>query len=371
MANSGRRSGRIFIIIALLLIVLVAIAAVVFIRLRPLLQPATQTAEEAAQIQIEEMVDIVITTQAINRGEVITESVVTLIPYPKNELVEGTYITDVASVVGKKALYALNPRIALFPGMLIDGTMGGSVPAFDIPIDKTALSVMIDREAMIAYAPQAGDHVMVIGCMTLVDVDPEYQTILPNYTGSVSKQILQAESSSESLTVIISSGGEGSTQGRTELDPTLNEPVYVVPSETQRPRLVCQNVIQDAIVLRMGDFPLDGVEVTTTDQTTTDQTTADQTQTTADGETTTQQETPAPDIVTLVVTPQDAVTLTYMRKAGINLTLALRNPNNTQEILTDAVTQQYLMDQKNIPLPAKLPFALEPRVGLYAPITEP
>lgn len=364
MANSGRRSGRIFIIIALLLIVLVAVAAVVFIRLRPLLQPASETAEEAAQIQIEEMVDIVITTQSVNRGEVLTESVVTLIPFPKNELVEGTYMTDLQSVVGKKALYALNPRVPIFPGMLIDGAMGGSVPAFDIPVDKTALSVLIDREAMIAYAPQAGDHVMVIGCMTLVDVDPEYQTILPNYTGSVSKQILQAESSSESLTVIISSGGEGSTQGRTELDPTLNEPVYVVPSESQRPRLVCQNVIQDAIVLRMGDFPLDGVEETTV-------TTTDETQAAAEGDQAPAPEIPAPDIVTLVVSPQDAVTLTYMRKAGINLTLALRNPNNTQEILTDAVTQQYLMDQKNIPLPAKLPFALEPRVGLYAPITEP
>jgi hypothetical protein len=59
-----------------------------------------------------------------------------------------------------------------------------------------------------------------------------------------------------------------------------------------------------------------------------------------------------------------------MKKANIMLTLALRNPNNIQTILTDAVTQQYLMDQKNIPLPAKLPFALESRRGVYAPLTE-
>ena len=56
-----------------------------------------------------------------------------------------------------------------------------------------------------------------------------------------------------------------------------------------------------------------------------------------------------------------------MKKAGIEITLALRNPNNDQTILTDAVTQQYLMDQKNIPLPAKLPFAIENRVGDFAP----
>ncbi len=68
-------------------------------------------------------------------------------------------------------------------------------------------------------------------------------------------------------------------------------------------------------------------------------------------------EEPKPDIITLVVSPQDAVLLNYIKRAGIELSLALRNPNNTQEIVTDAVTQQYLMDQKNIPLPAKLPFA--------------
>jgi pilus assembly protein CpaB len=363
MANSGSKSGRIIIIIALLLIVLVAAAAVVFFRLRPLLQPAEPTAGESPQIQIEEMVDIVITTQNVNRGEVISENVITMIPFPKNELVAGTFFTTMESVIGKKAIYPLEPRIPLTPGMIIDGTYGGSVAAFDIPVDKTALSILIDRVSMIAYAPQPGDHVMVIACMSLVDVDPEYQTVLPNYTGSVSKQILTAESSSESLTVIISSGGQGSTQGRTELDPTLNEPVYVVPSETQRPRFVCQNVIQDAIVLRLGDFPIDGAEPTQVEE-----------EVVPEGDQAEEQVEPEilpPDIVTLVVSPQDAVVLSYMRKNNIHLTLALRNPNNNQVILTDAVTQQYLMDQKNIPLPAKLPFALEPRVGQFAPVTEP
>ncbi|HSM24346.1 MAG TPA: hypothetical protein VK856_05735 [Anaerolineaceae bacterium] len=356
MATSGRKSGRIFIIIAILLIVLVAAAAVLFLRFGDLLQPTQPAVEESPQIQIEEMVDIVITTQFIPRGEPITAGVITMIPFPKDQLVEGTFFTNTETVIGKKALYPLEARIPLTPRMLMDSAMGGSVPAFDVPVDKTALSVILNREELIAYAPQSGDHVMVIGCMMLVDVDPEYQTLLPNYTGSVTKQILQAESSTESLTVIVASGGSASTQGRTELDPTLNEPVYVVPSEPQRPRLVCQNVIQDAIVLRVGDFPLSGAEPTPVEE-----------QVTEDGQPIEPAPIPIPDIVTLVVSPQDAVFLTYMKKAGVDLTLALRNPNNDQVILTDAVTQQYLMDQKNIPLPAKLPFALEPRVGDFAP----
>jgi Flp pilus assembly protein CpaB len=344
-----------------LLIVLVAAATVVFLRLRPLLQPTQPGAEQSPQIQIEEMVDIVITSQFVSRGEVIEADVVVMIPYPKNELVEGTFYTSMESVVGKKALYPLEARIPITPGMLIDGTTGGSIPALDIPVDRTALSIILnEKDQLIAYAPQAGDHVMVIGCMMLVDVDPEYQSVLPNYTGSVSKQILTAESSSESLSVIITSGGEGSKQGRTELDPTLNEPVYIVPSEGQRPRLVCQNVIQDAIVLRTGDFPISGVEPTPVEEVVVPE----------GEEVQPAPEPPAPDIVTLAVSPQDAVVLTYMRKANIYITLALRNPNNDQIILTDAVTQQYLMDQKNIPLPAKLPFAIEPFRGEAAPVTD-
>jgi pilus assembly protein CpaB len=310
------------------------------------------------------MVDIVITTQFVNRGEVINESVVTMIPFPKNELVEGTFFTQMESVVGKRAIYPLEARIPLTPRMLIDGETGGSIAAFDIPVDKTALSLTLNKEELIAFAPQSGDHIMIIGCMMLVDVDPEYQTILPNYTAEVTKVLFAGESTSESYSVNIFSEGHGTEQGRTELDPTINQPVYVQPSEPQRPRLVCQNVIQDAVILRVGNFPLSGVEPTPIDQ----QAPPEEGQVVEEPQ---PEIVPNSEIVTVVLSPQDAVLLTYMKKAGINLTMALRNPNNTQTILTDAVTQQYLMDQKNIPLPAKLPFALEPRVGLYAPITEP
>ena len=69
MATSGSKSGRIFIIIAILLIVLVAAAAVIFIRFGNLLQPAEPVTEESPQIQIEEMVEVVMVIQQVNRGE--------------------------------------------------------------------------------------------------------------------------------------------------------------------------------------------------------------------------------------------------------------------------------------------------------------
>ncbi len=357
MAKSGQKSGRVIIIVALVLIVIVLGLAYAYIQLRPILQPQVTDVQQAT-VQMEEMVNIVITTQSVARGDVITENVVATIPFPKKELVEGTFVTDLDQVIGKKALYPLEPRMPITPSLLVDSVTGGSVASFDIPVDKTALSIPIGREALVAYAPQPGDHVMVIGCMWLVDIDPEYQTILPNFTASVTKQLFNAESTVESLSINIQGGAESSAQGRTELDPTLNEPIYVQPSESQRPRLVCQNVIQDAIVLRVGDFPLDGV----------DQPVVEATPQPVPGQ---EQAAPAPevkpDIITLVVSPQDAVLMSYLRLSQISYSLALRNPNNVQEIVTDAVTQQYLMDQKNIPLPAKLPFSVEPRSGDFAP----
>ena len=360
MATSGRKSGRIFIIIAILLIVLVAAAAVIFLRFGNLLQPAGPSAEESSQQLLEPLVKVVLVAQQVNRGEIIEPSDLVLVDYPENHLVEGTYFTNMDEVVGKKAFYPINPSTLITPGMIFDG-MVGSIASFDIPVDKTALSLTLNKEELIAFAPQPGDHIMVIGCMMTVDVDPEYQTILPNYTAEVVKRLLKDDSPIEAFTVDIESEGEGTEQGRTELDPTINQPVYVQPSEPQRPRLVCQNVIQDAIIIRVGDFPLSGVEPTPKQEST------------EESEQTTEQEPQAPEpvplsqIVTIAVSPQDAVVLTYMKKASIEITFALLNPNNDQITLTDAVTQQYLMDQKNIPLPAKLPFAIEPRVGDFAP----
>ena len=69
-----------------------------------------------------------------------------------------------------------------------------------------------------------------------------------------------------------------------------------------------------------------------------------------------------PDVLTLIVSPQDAVTLNYLIYAGAELTLALRNPKDTQANGTEAVTLSYLLDQYNIPIPVKLPYGFEPAV---------
>jgi len=120
-----------------------------------------------------------------------------------------------------------------------------------------------------------------------------------------------------------------------------------------------QTVVQDAIVLRLGDFPLEEEVVAT--------------QAPEDTQQAATEATPAPttpDNLTLVVSPQDVVLLNYLIEANVKMTVALRSAGDTQTISTDAVTIQFVLDQKNIPLPVKLPYGILPSADALAPAAE-
>jgi pilus assembly protein CpaB len=75
-----------------------------------------------------------------------------------------------------------------------------------------------------------------------------------------------------------------------------------------------------------------------------------------------------PRNVTIIVSPQDAVTLNYLMLTGAQLSMALRPPNDDSQFISEAVTLDYLFSRYAIPLPSRLPYGLEPRVdGLILP----
>lgn len=347
MAGGKRRGGVLFIILALVLIA--ALAAVYFLYLRPQQQAPVASVETPAPAQ--ELVDIVVTSQFIPRGTLITDAVLTTIKFPKAELVEGMFYTDMVQVVGKRARLNLEARIPVTNTMLMD-ERAGSLASADIPSGMTAFSIPIAAETSVSYAPQQYDHVMVVACLMLADVDPSWQTRLPNNTGQVIGPSAGAEGAPSIVSASVAAGT--AAQGRFEVDAQSLQPFYVIPSEsTQRARLVCQTVIQDSLVLRVGEFPL-------TAETTPANTTEAQPTPTPEGET--PPAVTAPSSITLVVTPQDTVILNYLLLSGAKMSLALRGAGDATQIATDPVTLQYIMDSKNIPLPAKLPYAMEPRV---------
>ena len=69
-----------------------------------------------------------------------------------------------------------------------------------------------------------------------------------------------------------------------------------------------------------------------------------------------------PDIISLIVTPQDALALNWAIKSGADIVMTLRSPNDTTVSDTTSVTLQYLMDNYNITVPSKLSVGTEPRL---------
>jgi pilus assembly protein CpaB len=258
------------------------------------------------------------------------------------------------SVLSRQARHDIDNGTPLTVGMLIDVNESlsdtGSIASLSIPKGMVAIPVPVSRGTSVAYALRPGDHVSVIGSFVVVDVDTEFQSMLPNAVGGVISTGSAGEGQPSYLTVQVFPSGEGTVVGRTELDPLLNELVYVMPSEAQRPRLVTQILMQDATILRYGEFSYEDLRPEEPE------TVEGQP---VEGEVPAAPEQKPPDIVTLIVTPQEAVALEHLMKSNIDITLALRASGDTDPIDTEAVTFQYMLETYNIPIPAKLPYGLE------------
>jgi Flp pilus assembly protein CpaB len=366
------RRGRIFIYLALIIIVGVAGAALYWWKFRPAAAPppaVTQT----PQVRY---VGIVTAGQNIYPGTIISEAMLSSIQIPEDKLVQGLF-TNKADLVNKYAKYAITQGVPITDTMISTSpgnvNLPGSAWAPSIPQGLTAVSVPISRLSSMAFGIRDGDFVDVIVSMLLVDVDPATQTVLPwkvTNTGQ-STTVNGATSSSTTPGVISVVSPLEIPQGHFEVDQVQTDPVstallYVYPPEGQRGRLVTQMLMQNVQVLHTGTFSLPGepeqVNAVGAGAATPTPLPANQTQAA-----------PVivrPDIITLMVTPQDAVTLTYLMYSGAQINLSLRNPNDQTPISQpDAAMLEYLLTQYSIPVPAKLPYSLQPRLdGLQQPL---
>jgi pilus assembly protein CpaB len=111
-------------------------------------------------------------------------------------------------------------------------------------------------------------------------------------------------------------------------------------------------VLQNVAVLKLGTFALPQAPVAP-------EQTEGETQQVA-------QQPEIPDVLTLVVSPQDSVTLSYLVYGGAKLTMTLRNIQDESRVATEAATLQFLLSQYNIPVPAKLPYSMQPRIDSLA-----
>ena len=337
-----KRGSRILLFLIVVIIILIGVAF--FVLRGGLLSSGAATPTPPP------MVNIVVVQQPINRDDEIKAESLTTMPYSQASVTD-KMITDPQKIVGKFAAYPLAQGMWITTDMVADRpgmNQPGSAAAKVVSPGLVAISIPISRLNSVSFGINDGDRVNVIATSMFVDVDPNFQSKLPNYSAVVTGPGFVPDAL-PILSASIVSGGAGSAQGRAELDPTINQALYLVPSESQRPRLVSQMVLQDIQVLHVGVFQTAAQA----------QAQGQQVQEGQPTPTAAAPQPPDPDMITLIVTPQDAVALTYMMYSGTKFTLTLRAPDDTTRIETEAATLQYLLSQYAIPVPAKLPYVMD------------
>lgn len=354
-----RRGGRILLFLVIIIVILIAVVFLVFGG--NLFAPAPQEASPTPP-----MVSILAVGQPLQLNDEIKPEAISTMMIPQ-EAYNEKMITNLEEVQGKFAAMPLDQGIPLMRGMISDSlTRPVSETARVIEPGLVAVTLPLNWQSGVAFALRDGDRVNVIATTLFVDVDSTFQSILPNNFGQVVATGLQPDAST--LVTLGMNNGEGNRpSGRAELDPVLNQAIYLIPSEAQRPRLVSQQILQDVQVLHVGYFPYPGTAEVSTAST-------PQPEELPPGEQppATPVVVKAPDVITLIVSPQDAVALTYLLYAGAKFTFTLRAPDDASRTETEAATLQYILSQYAIPVPAKLPYAIQPRLDKLAdPITVP
>ena len=360
------RRGRVFLYLSLILILLVVGGYFLY---QNFLTPSPSSSPQQAQpTAVPDYVEVVVVTQRAPRGTVLNETLLGTIPLPREVVIPGMF-TDLAQVVGRQVKFDLDSGIPLTANMLVDSAEqlsdAGSAASLSIPQGMVAKSIPTDRLSSVAYSLRAGDRVVVIASMPFVDLDSEFQTILPNATGLVFGTGVtggEGEGAGTRISLEITGGADSAPFGQpVEIDQFEDEIIYVIPSEPQRPRLATQIIIPSATVLQVGDFPFPGQEKQEAEPAPTP-TPAPGAQTQPEGQVVQEEEPEPPDIITLIVSPQEAVNLTYLLESGIKLDLALRSAGDNTVVETKTMTIQTFLNDYSIPLPAKLPYGLAPRV---------
>ncbi len=379
--------GRVIILIGA--VVLLAVVLVVFLMSSsggggetegtPGVEDLTQSSSSPGQQRSEDVVEIVVAVQNLPRGIVIPEDGVGIQPWPREALPEpGNYFLadEIGDVVGRIARTDIFRGSPILQRQIVDNLYeiaraGSDAAAImnALPQDRSwvAVSIPLDPTGIgqVAYGIQDGDYVDVILSFLYVDVDPTFQTRLPNNISLITRLAAPEGGGEGGLTI------GAPRQGRVEPSTLTPDGMLLGPSEpSQRPRLVTQRTVTDAFVVHVGYFPEGGefIGATPTPEvvaTTEAPPPGTETQPQQQQEAATLLPTAtafAPLIITLAVTPQDSLVLTWAVDAQIPITLALRQAGDDRVVQTEPVTLDYMIRNYNAAPPNALEFSLEPPI---------
>lgn len=343
-------------------------------------------------VPTQELVEIVVAVQNINRGSRIPPGEGTAVRFqfwPYEALPFNAYVVEegqtkqevLESIYGRIARTDIQVEQPILRNMLVDDLEDladvGSDAAAILPQGSVAITVPIDRWGSTGYAIQPGDRVDIIVSFFYLDIDEEFQSLLPNTVNLINSTVSD-ETNAISLTIGPDVNGrfdsrliplvEGNPTGPGYIQSPVNWPVIERPSTEAIPRLVTQNTIRDVLVIHTGEFPADGILFRPVPTNTTIPPTAESARaaqpTAAVAATPTTL--PRPDMMTIAVSPQEAVMLTWLMDSGVPLTFVLRAAGDRSRVPTDMVTLQYVMDAFGITEPVPIDFIIEAKSRVRA-----
>lgn len=334
------RGNRGLVIFALVLIVLAAVAGAVYLFLQRSQGLPEQTTEVTPAAPPVETVDIVVAIQSIPRGMQVSveDNAIALQAWPVDNLpVE--YYTSLDEVDGKFARLEIPRGMPVLPDMIAGPggmlSVSGSAAALFEPEDRVAYAIPIDTQGAVAWALEPGDRVDVLAALK----------IAPVYTDFVDQGVKQF--------TYLQSGGEQdvaqtSPFGNFELLPN-GKWAAIYPSQDQPsadPALLVQMTVQDAEVWHIGTWE-NAVTPTPVAQPATTGLGGPEA---APTPIPVQEEPRDVELITLLVTREDALVLKYLYEMGADLDLALRPAGVTGTVLqTQPIWFRYILDRYQLP----------------------
>jgi pilus assembly protein CpaB len=295
----------------------------------PTPSPQEAAVQEAQGIPTTE---VIVALQPIGRGSEFVAGSIGRRDWPANN-VPPDIIADEAETIGKVAKTEIVQGQVIVRSMLVDKGVSGEA-SLNVPPGRVAVAYPINRQSSIGYAIQPGDFVDLLITSFFIDVDEQFQAPLPNKARFFFPSFDQETGVQTSVQL-----SEPIEEGRFELGAG-DVASIITANGPQIPRRVAQLTVQSAKVMRVGPWVAEPLPPPPEDGSP-------------------PPPPPPPDLVTLGVTPQDALVMLWLRQSGIYSELALRAAGEDQaDHLTEAVTLQYMLTRFNIAVPPKIEFIM-------------
>jgi Flp pilus assembly protein CpaB len=312
-------------------------------------------------------------------GERIRDNLIDVEMRPSDNIaLQGNYtFSDPNELVGQitvvpisKGQEILRPMVTSDPTAI---AASGSDLALFVDVGRVAVAFPIDKFAGVAYSLRPGDMVDAMMTLRVVEIDPEFNTALPNAT----ERVIETELIAGRAFLF-----PPSTQGRLEFVTEINQVVEIVPSDifiegqdfeagTPIPKRVTQLTIQQAEVLWVGTWrdPREFEKAAREEQALAEAAAAEGGAVAEGAEGAGLEPTPVsgrsenkPDVIILSMLGQDALALKWALERGIDIDLALRAQGDRTVFVTTGVSLPEIISQGGLAIPEPADFDLHPRI---------